>query len=64
MTSSQLCCRGCRRDDDEISAAQQQQLAWRFARALAAGGPGAHGGCTDASVRLSHLIKVESIIHV
>ena len=37
---------------------QRQGLAWRFERALAAGGPGAHGGATDAAVRLSHLLKV------
>lgn len=45
-------------DDDELAAEQRQGLAWRFERALAAGGPGAHGGATDAAVRLSHLLKV------
>lgn len=46
------------RDDDELSAEQRQSLVWRFERALAAGSANAHGGATDAAVRLSHLLKV------
>lgn len=47
-------------DDYEMPAEQLKDLGWRFERALAAGGPGAHGGATDAAVRLSHLLKVMS----
>lgn len=44
-------------DDEDATADQRQEAVWRLRQALAAGSPGAHGGCTDASVRLSHIIK-------
>lgn len=55
LHSRLICCS----DDDQITATQRQDCMWRLDRALAATHPGAHGGCTDASVRLSHLLKVK-----
>lgn len=49
-----------RRDDEAVPTEQQQGARWRLARQLARGGPAAHGGCTDAAVRLSHLLKVRA----
>ena len=46
------------RDDGDVSEEGRQDGRWRFQRALDSGGPGAHCGSTDASVRLSQLLKV------